>query len=93
MRRLRQTKVRLCWSVHHELMKLVEAGLDPWDALAAGTVDAAAFLGQGYGVGEGARANLVVLEASPLDDIANTQSIAYVIHRGALMRRADLIPN
>ncbi len=79
------------WSVHHELMKLVEAGLEEWEALASGSVEAAAFLGQSYGVEEGDAANLVVLEASPIEDIRNTQRVVHVIHRGRLMNREALI--
>jgi imidazolonepropionase-like amidohydrolase len=76
------------WSVHHELMKLVEAGLSAWDALAAGSTRAAAFLGHSYGVAPGAAANLVILEASPLDDITNTQRIVHVIHAGVVADRS-----
>ncbi|MCG8467143.1 MAG: amidohydrolase family protein [Gemmatimonadetes bacterium] len=78
------------WSVHHELMKLVAAGLDPWDALAAGTTNAAAFLDRAYGVGIGDAANLILLDASPLEDIRNTQRISDVIHRGQRMDRDAL---
>ncbi len=70
------------YSMHRELYKLVQAGLSPWQALAAATVDAGEFLGRSYGVSVGDEANLVVLEASPIEDITNTESIAHVIHHG-----------
>jgi imidazolonepropionase-like amidohydrolase len=79
------------YSLHRELVKLVEAGLSPWQALAASTTEAGAFLGQAYGVTKGSEANLVVLDASPLDDIRNTQRIAYVIHHGAIVDRQGLL--
>lgn len=78
------------WSVHHEMKKLVEAGLEPWDALAAATTRGAAFLAQNYGVNIGDAANLVILEASPIDDIDNTERIVSVVHRGQIVDRAAL---
>ena len=47
------------FSVHRELLKLVQAGLTPWQALAAATVNAGEFLGRPYGVSPGDEANLV----------------------------------
>jgi imidazolonepropionase-like amidohydrolase len=79
------------YSLHRELIKLVEAGLSPWQALAAGTTKAGTFLGQSYGVTPGSVANLVVLAASPIEDIRNTQRIAHVIHRGSIVDRQALI--
>jgi imidazolonepropionase-like amidohydrolase len=79
------------YSMHRELIKLVAAGLSPWQVLAAATTDAGTFLGRHYGVTPGSEASLVVLDASPLDDIRNTQRIAYVIHRGAIVDRAKIL--
>lgn len=79
------------YSVHRELRKLVGAGLSPWQALNAATTDAAAFLGRTYGVRPGSEATLVVLDASPIEDVRNTQRIAYVVHHGAVVDRARLI--
>jgi imidazolonepropionase-like amidohydrolase len=79
------------YSVHRELIKLVEAGLSSWQALAAATTEAGAFLGRAYGVTPGSEANLVVLDASPIDDIRNTQRIAYVIHHGAIVDREAVL--
>ena len=75
------------YSVHRELIKLVEAGLSTWQALAASTVNAGEFLGRNYGVGPGDEANLVVLRASPIEDIANTQEIELVIHHGKIVEK------
>jgi imidazolonepropionase-like amidohydrolase len=79
------------YSVHRELIKLVAAGLTPWEALSAATTDAAAFLDRKYGVVPGSEASLLVLDASPIEDIHNTQRIAYVIHHGAIVDREKLI--
>ena len=81
------------YSLHRELVKLVAAGLTPWQALAASTTDAGAFLGRSLGVRPGDEANLVVLEASPIENIRNTQRISMVIHHGTIVDRdALLIP-
>lgn len=79
------------YSVHRELRIMVEAGLSPWQALAASTSLAGDFLGRRFGVQPGDEANLVVLDASPIDDIRNTQRIAMVIHHGRVVDRVALL--
>ena len=79
------------YSEHRELLLLVEAGLSEWDALAAATTGAGEFLGQSFGVSPGDVANLVVLEASPVEDITNSQRIAMVIHHGRVVDRESLL--
>jgi imidazolonepropionase-like amidohydrolase len=73
------------YSVHRELIRLVEAGLSTWDAIAASTTRAGHFLGRNFGVQPGDAANLIVLDASPIDDIANTQRIGMVVLRGRIV--------
>lgn len=71
------------FSVHDELGHLVEAGLTPMAALYASTVEPAKFLGTDSGrVAAGHAADLVVLDADPLSDIANTKRLAGVVVRG-----------
>ena len=79
------------FSLHHELALLAEAGLPAWAVLRAATTEAGAFLGEPAGLREGDRADLVVLHASPLDDVANTQSVADVVRRGTVVDRAALL--
>jgi imidazolonepropionase-like amidohydrolase len=79
------------YSLHRELVKLIAAGLTPWQALAASTTKAGELLGRSYGVRPGDEANLVVLDASPIDDIRNTQRIAMVIQRGRVVDREQLL--
>jgi imidazolonepropionase-like amidohydrolase len=79
------------YSVHTELSLLVQAGLTPWQALAASTTAAGKFLGKRFGVNEGAEANLLVLDASPIEDIRNTERIALVIHHGKIVNRDQLL--
>ncbi|MCG8605807.1 amidohydrolase family protein [bacterium] len=79
------------YSVHTELSLLVQAGLTPWQALAASTTAVGDFLGKEFGVKEGAEANLLVLEASPIENIRNTEKIAMVIHHGKIVNRDQLL--
>ncbi len=80
-------------SVHEELEWLVAAGLTPAEALAAATVGPARFFGEedlAGSVAVGKRADLVLLEANPLDDIRNTRRIRAVVAAGRLYDRAAL---
>lgn len=71
------------FSVHDELKRLVDAGLSPREALRAATVEPARFLGVRSGqVAPGHAADLVVLDADPLRDIANTRQLSGVVVRG-----------
>lgn len=79
------------YSLHRELVRLVQAGVSTWDALAAATTDAAAFLGLEYGVRAGDAASLLILDASPVADITNTQLIDRVIHHGKIVGRESLL--
>jgi len=80
---------------HRELELLVEAGMTPMQTLVAATSTSAAYLelaDQGA-LAAGKRANFMVLDANPLDDITNTRRIAAVyvngrqVDRGALAQR------
>ena len=81
------------FSVHDELAELVAAGLTPYQALRAGTANAAEFVGvqdtRGT-VASGREADLVLLDANPLTDIANTRRIDGVMLRGRWFSRAQI---
>jgi imidazolonepropionase-like amidohydrolase len=72
------------FSLHDELELLVEGGLTPAQALAAATREAARFSeASDWGtIAAGKSADLVVLEANPLQRISNTRRIAGVVVRG-----------
>ena len=72
------------FSVHHELQYLVDAGLTPYQALKTGTVNVAAFFRDNRSgqVRAGNRADLVLLNANPLDDIRNSRHIEGVMING-----------
>jgi imidazolonepropionase-like amidohydrolase len=81
------------FSLHDELGLLVKAGLTPMEALQATTRNAAKYLGLLDSVGtieKGKRADLVLLDANPLQDISNTQKIAAVVVRGTLVPKSEL---
>jgi len=79
------------YSAHTELALLVEAGLSPWQALAASTTVPGEFWGKSFGVQPGDEANLVVLRSSPIEDIRNTEKIEMIIHHGKIVDREKLI--
>jgi imidazolonepropionase-like amidohydrolase len=71
-------------SIHRELALLVAAGLSPKEALAAATSEAALAFGlsdRGR-IAPGLRADLVLVEGDPTEDIATTRRIAGVWKRG-----------
>ena len=80
---------------HRELEMMVEAGMTPMQALVAATGTAAAYLklrDQGI-IARDKRANFIVLDANPLDDITNTRRIARVFVNGREVDRAALAKN
>jgi cytosine/adenosine deaminase-related metal-dependent hydrolase len=73
------------FSAHDELALLVQAGLTPYEAVRAGTSDAAQFLQAEDDFGTvtvGKRADLILCEGSPLDDVRNAARRAGVMLRG-----------
>ena len=78
---------------HDEMAHLVAAGLSPAEVLRAATIQAARYAGEEHTAGSiavGKRADLVLLRANPLDDIANTRTIAAVWMNGRHYDRALL---
>ena len=74
--------------LHEELRLLVESGLTPMEALVAATGQAAELIGQQNILGtveKGKLADMVVLDADPIQDIRNTQKIAQVIKSGRVL--------
>jgi imidazolonepropionase-like amidohydrolase len=73
------------WATHGELKALVASGLTPYRALRAGTINVARFFNTAEGTGTvavGKEASLVLVDANPLDDVANMGKISGVMVRG-----------
>jgi imidazolonepropionase-like amidohydrolase len=73
------------FSIHEELRYLVAAGLTPYESLKSATSNPAEFLGffdEAGTVSIGKRADVVLLEGNPLEDINNTKRITGVMVRG-----------
>ncbi|HEX6188182.1 MAG TPA: amidohydrolase family protein [Pyrinomonadaceae bacterium] len=81
------------FSLHDELELFVKAGLNPMEALQTATRNPATYLGLIDMVGTvemGKKADLVLLEANPLENISNTKRINAVIVNGSLIPRVSL---
>lgn len=81
------------FSLHDELALLVEAGLTPMEALQSATLNPAVFMGTDQSLGtveKGKLADLVLLDANPLENIGNTKRIAAVILNGELFEKLQL---
>lgn len=81
------------FALHDELELLVAAGLSPRQALAAATINPAKVMRLGAAMGAiapGQVADLVLLDANPLEDIRATRAIRGVIANGRWYDRAAL---
>ena len=79
--------------LHEELRLFVEAGLSPLAALQTATWNSARALGWDGHTGTiavGLDADLVLLDADPLQDITNTTRIWAVVRAGRVLDRATL---
>jgi imidazolonepropionase-like amidohydrolase len=80
-------------SLHLELQRFVAAGFTPLEALQTATINPARFLGKlsDYGsVQSGRMADLVILSANPLENIANTRAVAGVVADGKYWSQAEI---
>ena len=70
---------------HWEMWIMAQGGASPMQALAGGTINGAKGLGMDRDLGSlevGKLADMVVLDANPLENIRNTTSIAYTVANG-----------
>jgi imidazolonepropionase-like amidohydrolase len=79
----------IVWSQHVELADMVASGMTPAQVIVAATKSAAEFLrlNDAGTVQANKRADFVVLDANPLDDITNTRKISAVYLAGAAVDR------
>ena len=81
------------FAIHRELQYFVDAGLTPYEALLTGTVNPARFFGRENIAGTveiGREADLVLLDANPLDDISATRRVHGVMLRGRWVSKTEI---
>ena len=81
------------FSIHRELAMYVAAGLTPYQALATGTRNVAVHFGTLKTTGTveaGKRADLVLLEGNPLQNVSNTSRISGVMIGGRWLPKSDI---
>src|SRR5262249_6256816 len=81
------------FSVYREIELYVRAGMSPMDALRSATAVSAKAMRLDRDVGTlepGNRADLLVLDANPLDDISNIRRVSQVMMNGAFYDSATL---
>lgn len=81
------------FSLHRELLVMRESGLTPYEILKTGTVNPGQYFAKqdNFGTIEtGKRADLVLLNANPLENVENVDRIEGVMVRGRWYSRKDL---
>jgi imidazolonepropionase-like amidohydrolase len=81
------------FSLHDDLVEMSNAGLEPMDVLQSATRNPARYFGRERELGtveKGKLADLVLLDANPLQQIANTRKINAVVVNGRLLDRTML---
>ncbi len=80
------------WAVHQEMADMVRSGLAPAQVVRAATGTSADFMGvdDAGTLDPGKRADFLILNANPLNDIANTRRIDSVVLGGQVLDRAGL---
>ena len=78
---------------HWELWMFVHGGMTPLQALRAGTLAGARYLGMDHDIGSlepGKLADFAVLDANPLTDIRNSESVHYTVVNGRVYDAATM---
>lgn len=81
------------FSLHQEFRELANAGFTPLEVLQSTTLNGARFLNREATMGTveaGKNADLVLLEANPVADVANLSKIAGVVNAGKYFSKAEL---
>lgn len=81
------------FSLHRELQWMRRAGMTPYEILVSGTRNVGDYFANEDSFGtieKGKRADLILLEANPLEDITNVSKLAGVMVNGRWYPRADL---
>lgn len=81
------------FSLHRELERMRDAGMTPYQILVSGTRNVGEYFKSQDDFGtveKGKRADLILVDANPLQDITNVAKISGVMMRGKWLSRADL---
>jgi imidazolonepropionase-like amidohydrolase len=81
------------FSIHRELEELVDIGLTPYEALRASTTHPIIFLGELEEAGTvsvGKRADLILLEENPLEEITHSRKIEGVMIQGRWLSKREI---
>lgn len=81
------------FSIHHEVQRMADAGMTPYEILETATRNVGQYFEDQdhFGVIEpGARADLVLLEANPLDDITHLEDRAGVMVQGRWLPEEEI---
>jgi len=81
------------FSLHEELVLLVQAGLTPMEAIQAATIAPARAMGMDKELGTieaGKRADLILVKGNPLEDIHNIRNVEFVMTNGKMLKTAPL---
>jgi imidazolonepropionase-like amidohydrolase len=80
-------------SLHREIELYVEAGLTPMEAIQAATIVPARVMGLDRELGTieaGKRADMILLDGNPLDNIHSIRKVEYVVANGKMYQCAQL---
>jgi len=80
-------------SLHREIELYVQAGFTPMEAIQAATIVPARVMGLDKEVGTveaGKRADVIILDANPLESIRNIRKVEFVITNGVMYNCAEL---
>ena len=74
-------------AAHWEIWSMVQGGFTPWEAFRSASLDGARYLGMDKDLGSiepGKLADLVVIDGKPLEDIRDSEKIAFTMQNGRL---------
>jgi imidazolonepropionase-like amidohydrolase len=81
------------FSIHREMQRMIDAGMTPYDVIKSGTASVGHHLKShdDFGtVAVGKRADLILVDASPLQDVSNIARQAGVMVRGRWLPHSDI---
>ncbi|AXT60254.1 amidohydrolase [Aquimarina sp. AD10] len=81
------------FSIHHEIDGMIGAGLTPLQIIQSGTINPAKFLGKEDTFGQikvGLDADILILNANPIDNIKALQQINGVLYRGQWLSKKTI---